>query len=260
MIDLCSFFPYDDDMINQFIRTETVLGKEALQCLKNAKAAIFGIGGVGSYAAEALARSGAASFILIDNDVVTYSNINRQIIALHSTIGQKKVDVMKNRILDINPAAHVEVMPVFYTEEHFPDLLDDSISVVIDAIDSVSSKIDLIMASKKLGIPIISSMGTGNKTDPSRLEIADIYATSVCPLARIMRQELKKRGVKSLPVVYSKETPVKNFVSEPDDENAAKRKRLSPGSTAFVPPAAGLLMASWAVKTLTGMLSWTPHW
>ncbi len=241
MIDLCSFFPYDDDMINQFIRTETVLGKEALQCLKNAKAAIFGIGGVGSYAAEALARSGAAS-------------------ALHSTIGQKKVDVMKNRILDINPAAHVEVMPVFYTEEHFPDLLDDSISVVIDAIDSVSSKIDLIMASKKLGIPIISSMGTGNKTDPSRLEIADIYATSVCPLARIMRQELKKRGVKSLPVVYSKETPVKNFVSEPDDENAAKRKRLSPGSTAFVPPAAGLLMASWAVKTLTGMLSWTPHW
>jgi tRNA A37 threonylcarbamoyladenosine dehydratase len=243
-------------MNNQFIRTETVLGKDALEQLKHAKAAIFGIGGVGSYAAEALARSGIGSFVLIDHDVVALSNINRQIIALHSTVGQRKIDVMKARILDINPEAHVECLPVFYTEEAFPHLLDDSVSVVIDAIDSVQSKVDLILASQKRGIPIISSMGTGNKCDPSMLEVADIYKTSMCPLARIMRQELKKRNVKSLSVVYSKEAPVRNYVQESDDDGTnTNRKRLAPGSTAFVPPAAGLIMASWAVKMLTKTLS-----
>ncbi len=241
-------------MINQFIRTETVLGKEALEHLKTARVAVFGIGGVGSYAAEALARSGVGSFILIDNDVVAPSNINRQIIALHSTLGQKKVDAMKERILDINPQARVETVPVFYTGETFPGLLDTTVSAVVDAIDSVSSKIDLITASQKLGIPIISSMGTGNKVDPSKLEIADIYETSVCPLARIMRRELKKRDVKSLPVVYSKEIPVRNFVSGAGDEPGENRKHLAPGSTAFVPSAAGLIMASWVVRTFTGML------
>ncbi|MDR2900843.1 MAG: tRNA threonylcarbamoyladenosine dehydratase [Treponema sp.] len=248
-------------MNNQFIRTETVLGKDALEQLKSAKVAIFGIGGVGSYAAEALARSGAGSFILVDHDVVALSNINRQIIALHSTVGQKKIDVMKQRILDINPEAHVETLPIFYTEEDFPHLLDDSISAVVDAIDSVPSKVDLIIAAQHRGIPIISSMGTGNKCDPSMLEIADIYKTSMCPLARIMRQELKKRNVKSLPVVYSKEEPVRNYIQQGDDEAAdgedavPHRKRLAPGSTAFVPPTAGLIMASWVVRTLTKTLS-----
>lgn len=225
-----------------------------MEKLQDAKVAVFGIGGVGSYAAEALARSGIGSFILIDHDDITFSNLNRQIIALHSTIGQKKIDVMKKRILDINPEAKVETMPVFYTEEHFPSLLDNSVSAVVDAIDFVQSKVDLIIAAQKLGIPVISSMGTGNKTDPSRLEVADIYETSVCPLARIMRHELKKRNVISLPVVYSKETPVKHYVSENDDASAKNRKRLSPGSTAFVPPAAGLIMASWVVRELTKML------
>jgi tRNA A37 threonylcarbamoyladenosine dehydratase len=240
-------------MENQFIRTETVLGKDAIKCLKTAKVVIFGIGGVGSYAAEALARSGIGSFILVDHDVITCSNINRQIIALHSTLGHKKIDVMKDRILDINPEAQVETMPIFYTSETFPHLLDKSISAVVDAIDSVQSKVDLILASQKLGIPIISSMGTGNKTDPSMLEITDIYATSICPLARIMRQELKKKNIRSLPVVFSRENPVKNFVHENKDEMETNRKRISPGSTAFVPPAAGLLMASWVVKKITEM-------
>lgn len=250
IIDRRQYFLYHNLMEHEFIRTETVLGKEAIERLRNAKVAVFGIGGVGSYAAEALARSGIGSFVLIDHDTVTISNINRQIIALHSTIGRKKIEVMKERILDINPKARIEVLPVFYTKEAFPYLLDDSISMVIDAIDSVQSKVDLIVAAQKLNIPIISSMGTGNKRDPSRLEIADIYATSVCPLARIMRRELKKREITSLPVVYSREAPVKNFVAETNDENNENRKRLSPGSTAFVPPAAGLLMASWAVERI----------
>jgi tRNA A37 threonylcarbamoyladenosine dehydratase len=242
-------------MENQFIRTETVLGKDALEKLQSAKVAIFGIGGVGSYAAEALARSGIGSFILIDFDTVELSNLNRQIIALHSTIGQKKIDVMKERILDINPQAHIETMPIFYTSKDFPTLLDNTISVIVDAIDSVQSKVDLIFTAQKIEIPIISSMGTGNKIDPSKLEITDIYKTSMCPLARIMRQELKKKNVKSLPVVFSKEMPVKNFIQETDDENidviSTNRKRLSPGSTAFVPPAAGLLMASWVITKIT---------
>jgi tRNA A37 threonylcarbamoyladenosine dehydratase len=242
-------------MEHQFIRTEAVWGKDALESLQKSKVAIFGIGGVGSYAAEALARSGIGSFVLIDHDVVTLSNINRQIIALHSTLGQKKIDVMKARIFDIHPAAHVETMPIFYSEENFPNLLDDSISIVIDAIDSVTSKVDLILAAQRKNIPIISSMGTGNKTDPSRLEIADIYATSMCPLARVMRHELKKQNVKSLPVVYSKEPPVKNVVLQDDDEITENRKRFSPGSTAFVPSAAGLIMASWVVRKLTETLS-----
>ncbi|QQO11068.1 tRNA threonylcarbamoyladenosine dehydratase [Breznakiella homolactica] len=239
-------------MDESFIRTESILGREAMERLRNAAVAVFGLGGVGSAAAEALARSGIGSFILVDSDTVQRSNINRQIIALHSNLGIPKTAAMKNRILDINPEASVETHELFFTAETGEELLSRGISYIVDAIDTVSSKIELILRARDLGIPIISSMGTGNKLDPSRLEIADIHETSECPLARVMRRELRNRGIEKLTVVYSREPPVK-----PDPLTAAafgdqKRPgKTTPGSTAFVPPAAGLIMASRVVRDLT---------
>lgn len=240
-------------MGNEFSRTEMLIGKEALDKLACCKVAVFGIGGVGGYAVEALARCGIGELILIDNDLISPSNINRQIHAAYSTVGQPKVEVMKKRILDINPIAQVETHQCFYTGEYEAELLKPDLNFIVDAIDSVKSKIELIVNASQLNIPIISSMGAGNKLDPSRFEIADIYDTSVCPLARIMRRELRKRGIPSLKVVYSKEKPVHLIALDNDDEYAEPAlvpARRPPGSISFVPPAVGLLLASHVIGEL----------
>ena len=233
-------------MLNQFSRTEMLIGEDGIKKLSNAKIAIFGIGGVGSYVAEALARCGIGSFILIDNDKVTITNINRQIIATTKTIGQYKVDLMRQRILDINPNAKIEIYKTFYMPDCKEKILDNSVSYVVDAIDTVTAKIFLIEEAIRLNIPVVSSMGTGNKLDPSRFEITDIYKTSVCPLAKVMRKELKKRNIKKLNVLYSKEEPVKiqNNIEEKTN------KRQVPGSIAFSPSVAGMMIASKVVKDL----------
>lgn len=237
-------------MGNEFVRTELILGSEAMQVLKESRVAVFGLGGVGGMAAEALARSGIGKMLLVDFDVISITNLNRQIIALHSTIGKPKVQVMKERILDIHPETQIETRQEKYTPETSASFFADPIDYVVDAIDMMSAKIDLILRSQSLGIPIISSMGTGNKLDPSRLELADIYETSVCPLARILRRELKRRGVTSLQVVYSTESPAVLQNGERAFTEAANPGKHLPGSTAFVPPAAGLLIASWVVRDL----------
>ena len=229
-----------------FKRTELLLGESAVKKLSGCRVAVFGIGGVGGYTAEALARSGVGKLDLIDNDTVSESNINRQIIALHSTVGRAKVDVMKERILDINPYAEVRAYNTFFmpeTEGEFDFTLYD---YVVDAIDTVTGKIALAVKADKAGTPIISSMGAGNKLDPTAFEVADIYKTSVCPLARVMRRELKQRGIKKLKVVYSKEAPLSPVSA---DENEQHRKQ-TPGSTAFVPSVAGLIIAGEVIKDL----------
>ena len=233
-------------MLNQFSRTEMLIGEEGIEKLNNSKIAIFGIGGVGSYVAEALARSGVGNFILVDNDKVTITNINRQIIATTKTIGQYKVDLMKQRILDINPEAEVETYKTFYMPDCKENILDNSIDYIVDAIDTVTAKIYLIEEAQRLNIPIISSMGTGNKLDPSKFEITDIYKTSVCPLAKVMRKELKQRNIKKLNVLYSKEEPVK--IKRNSEEETTKKQ--VPGSIAFSPSVAGLIIASKVVKDL----------
>ncbi len=233
-------------MLNQFSRTEMLIGEEGIEKLNNSKIAIFGIGGVGSYVAEALARTGVGNFILVDNDKVTITNINRQIIATTKTIGQYKVDLMKQRILDINPEAEVETYKTFYMPDCKENILDNSIDYIVDAIDTVTAKIYLIEEAQRLNIPIISSMGTGNKLDPSKFEITDIYKTSVCPLAKVMRKELKQRNIKKLNVLYSKEEPVK---IKRDSEEETTKKQV-PGSIAFSPSVAGLIIASKVVKDL----------
>ena len=233
-------------MLNQFSRTEMLIGKNAINKLANSKVAIFGIGGVGSYIAEALARCGVGNFILVDNDKVTITNINRQIIATTKTIGQYKVDLMKQRILDINPEAKVETYKTFYMPECEEKIMDDSVNYVIDAIDTVTAKIFLIEEATRLNIPIISSMGTGNKLDPSKFEITDIYKTSICPLAKVMRKELRQRNIKKLDVLYSKEEPIKPAENEEEKAN----KKHVPGSIAFSPSVAGLMIASKVVKDL----------
>ena len=233
-------------MLNQFSRTEMLIGEEGIEKLNNSKIAIFGIGGVGSYVAEALARSGVGNFILVDNDKVTITNINRQIIATTKTIGQYKVDLMKQRILDINPEAKVETYKTFYMPDCKENILDNSIDYIVDAIDTVTAKIYLIEEAQRLNIPIISSMGTGNKLDPSKFEITDIYKTSVCPLAKVMRKELKQRNIKKLNVLYSKEEPVK--IKRNSEEETTKKQ--VPGSIAFSPSVAGLIIASKVVKDL----------
>lgn len=246
-------------MLDSFSRTELLLGPEAMARLEAATVAVFGIGGVGSYAAEALARSGVGGFVLVDDDCVCLTNINRQIIALRSTIGKPKVVAMRDRILDINPAARVEIFEAYYDAASAPRMLRPGLSYVVDAIDTVTSKIDLIMRSKELGIPIVSAMGAGNKLDPTRLELSDIYKTSVCPLARVMRRELKKRGLRSLAVVYSREEPIKVDEAEnpcrsgcvcPKKDRSCVGRRSVPGSTAFVPSAAGLIIASKIVRDI----------
>lgn len=236
-------------MENQFSRTQRLLGRSAMEILAGSRVAVFGIGGVGGHVVEALARSGVGALDLIDNDKVCLSNLNRQIIATHSTIGRYKVDVMRDRIMDINPEAKVTAHRLFYLPEA-ADRFDFTLyDYVVDAIDTVTAKIDLIVRAQNAGTPVISSMGAGNKLDPAGFEVADLYETSVDPLARVMRRELKKRGVRSLKVVYSRE---KALVPLPDTETQEETtKRAVPGSTAFVPSAAGLIIASEIVRDLT---------
>ena len=238
-------------MQNQFSRTEILLGKCGIDRLKKSRVAVFGIGGVGGYVAEALARSGAGALDLIDNDEVSLTNINRQIIALHSTVGRPKVDVMKERILDINPECNVRIFQCFYLPET-KNLFDfTEYDYVVDAVDTVTAKIQLIVQAKEAGVPIISSMGAGNKLNPASFEVADISQTSVCPLARVMRQECKKRGIKDVKVVYSKEKPVESKLSEEEKKSAEQKGNgLAPGSCAFVPSVTGLIIASEVVKDL----------
>lgn len=231
-------------MLEQFSRTEMLIGKENIEKLKKSKVAVFGIGGVGSFVVEGLARVGVGNFILVDNDTVAKSNINRQIIATTKTIGKLKVEVAKERILEINPEANIESYSDFFMPDS-PEIFDNTVDYIIDAIDTVTAKIELIMRANKLNIPIISCMGTGNKIDPTKFEITDIYKTSVCPLAKVMRKELKTRGIKKLKVLYSKEEPIK-----PKTKSDGKTKRQVPGSISFVPSVAGLIIAGEVVKDL----------
>ncbi len=222
------------------------MGSAAMEKLKTSKAAVFGIGGVGGFAAEALARCGVGRFELIDNDVVSISNINRQIVAKTDTIGKPKAEVMAKRIYEINPQAEVKVKKCFFMPENADEFDFGSYDYVVDAVDTVTAKIEIIMQCKRFGAPVISCMGTGNKLDPARLKVADIYKTSVCPLARVMRRELKKRGVEKLKVVYSDEEPVKIIIDE------ESRGRHIPGSVSFVPSVAGLIIGGEVVKDLAG--------
>jgi len=225
-------------MLNQFSRTELLIGKEKLEKLNNSKVAIFGIGGVGSFVVEGLVRAGIQKFILVDNDNVDITNLNRQIIATHKTIGISKVEVARDRILEINPNADVKIYKEFFMPES-KEILDKSIDYIVDSIDTITAKIELVIRANKLNIPIISSMGTGNKLDPTRFEVTDIYKTSVCPLAKIMRKELRNRNIEKLKVVYSKEEPIKS------EEN-----KNIPGSISFVPSVAGLIIAGEVVKDI----------
>lgn len=231
-----------NDMAEQLSRTELLIGKDALDKLQNATVAVFGVGGVGGYVVEAMARSGVGSFELIDNDTVSLSNLNRQIIATRDTIGRDKVEVMKERIHSINPEAKVTMRKCFYLPEVAEEFDFSKYSYVVDAVDTVTAKIDIIMRSKAAGVPVISSMGAGNKLDPTKFQVADIYATSGCPLAKVMRRELRKREVEALKVVYS-------------TEEAIQTGQRVPGSVAFVPSVAGLIVASEVVKDLISVNS-----
>ncbi len=234
-------------MSDAFTRTEMLLGAENMEKLKNAHIAIFGLGGVGGHAVEALARCGVGHFTLFDSDTVAESNLNRQIIATIETIGQKKTEAMKNRILSINPSAEIIIHDIFYLPENADKFDLSGYSYIVDAIDTVSAKLELAVRAQNLDVPIISSMGTGNKLNPTDLKVCDIYKTSGCPLARVMRRELKNRGVKALKVVYSEETPIKPLFSENPEA-----KKQSPGSTSFVPSVAGLIIASEVIKDICG--------
>lgn len=224
-------------MSERFSRTELLIGKENVERLGSARVAVFGVGGVGGYAVEALVRSGVGTLDLIDADVVSLSNVNRQIIATEKTVGRAKVDVAKERALEINPDIKVNIYKIFYLPETAGQFDFTLYDYVVDAIDTVTGKLGLIMQAKEAGVPVISCMGAGNKLDAAAFRVEDIYKTSVCPLAKVMRRELKKRGVKDLKVVYSKEEPV-------------KKGNQIPGSIAFVPPAAGLILAGEVVKDL----------
>lgn len=229
-------------MDHEFSRTEKLIGKDAIEKLASCRVAIFGIGGVGSYVMEALARSGVGHFDLIDNDTVNITNLNRQIIATHDTIGKFKVDVAKKRILGINPKAEVSVYKTFYLPENSYQFDFSSYDYVIDAVDTVTAKIEIIVNAETRNIPVISCMGTGNKLNPTLFEITDIYKTSVCPLAKVMRRELKKRGVKKLKVLYSKEEPIKQDIDSGE--------KPTPASISFVPSVAGLIIAGEVIKDL----------
>lgn len=229
-------------MPEEFSRTEILLGREAMRRLQNAKVAVFGIGGVGGHVAEALARSGVGFLALIDKDTVDVTNINRQIVALHSTIGRDKVDVMKERILDINPACQVQTHKCFYLPETKENFDFHQYDYIVDAVDTVTAKIQLVLEAERCGTPIISSMGAGNKRNPAAFEVADIYKTSVCPLAKVMRRELKRRNVKKLKVVYSKEEAIR--------PTFAQGEEVVTGSNAFVPSVAGLILASEVIRDL----------
>ena len=239
-------------MTEQFSRIEALLGEEAMEIFATATVAVFGVGGVGGYAVEALARSGIGSFDLIDNDTVSVSNLNRQIIATTDTIGRSKVEVMKERILSINPNAKVKTRQCFFLPEKEAEFDFSEYAYVVDAVDTVTAKISIISCAKAAEVPVISSMGTGNKLNPMELEVTDISKTSVCPLAKVMRKELKDRGIKGVKVVYSKEQPIVPKVALEETDPAAK-KRGTPGSTAFVPSVAGLIIASEIIKDLAGV-------
>ncbi|MFV0465282.1 MAG: ThiF family adenylyltransferase [Lachnospiraceae bacterium] len=249
-------------MLNQFSRTQLLYGEEIMESLSKKKIAVFGIGGVGGHVVEALARSGIGAFDLIDDDKVCLTNINRQIVATFSTIGQYKVDAMRDRILDINPKAQVTCHKCFYLPENANDFEFTQYDYVVDAVDTVTAKINLILQAQDAGVPIISSMGAGNKLNPARFEVADIYKTSMCPLAKVMRRELKKRGVKKLKVVYSREKSIRpredmaiscraHCVCPPGAERKCSDRRDIPGSVAFVPSVAGLIIAGEVMKDLT---------
>lgn len=247
-------------MLNQFSRTELLIGKEGIEKLNNAKVAIFGIGGVGSYVLEGLVRAGIGNFVLIDDDKVCLTNLNRQIIATRKTVGKPKVEVARDRILEINPNANVEIHQEFFMPES-EEILDKSVTYIVDAIDTVTGKIELVVRANKLNIPIISSMGTGNKLDPTKFEVTDIYKTSVCPLAKIMRKELKARGISKLKVVYSKEEPIKpdetlecncktGCICPPGTVRKCAAKNQVPGSISFVPSVVGLIIAGEIIKDI----------
>lgn len=247
-------------MLNQFSRTQLLFGVEAMERLAGSRVAVFGVGGVGGYTVEALARSGVGAIDLIDDDKVCLTNINRQIIALKSTIGKYKVDVAAERIHDINPDCKVTIYKTFFMPETADQFDFSQYDYVVDAIDTVTGKIEIIMQAKAAGVPVISSMGAGNKLDPSAFEVADIYKTSVCPLAKVMRRELKKRGVRNLKVVYSKEQPIRPFedmsiscrqhcVCPPGTRKCTVRRDI-PGSTAFVPSVVGLIIAGEVIKDI----------
>ena len=248
-------------MLTQFSRTELLLGKDAMKRLADARVAVFGIGGVGGYVCEALVRSGVGAFDLIDDDKVCLTKLNRQIIATRKTVGRYKTEVMKERILDINPDADVRIHNCFFLPENADEFPFEEYDYVVDAVDTVTAKIALVMKAKEKDIPIISSMGAGNKLDGSQFRVADIYKTKVCPLAKVMRRELKKRGIKKLKVVYSEEqplTPVEdmavscrtNCICPPGAEHKCTQRRAIPGSVAFVPSVAGLIIAGEVVKDL----------
>jgi len=230
-------------MKEEFTRTAMLIGEESVEKLSSCHIAVFGIGGVGGYVTEALARCGVGKFDLIDNDTVNITNINRQIIATHETLGRYKTEVMKERILSINPEAKVNIHNTFYLPENSAEFDFTKYDYIVDAVDTVTAKIEIIMNAKKAGTPVISSMGTGNKLDPTRFEIADIYKTTVCPLAKVMRRELKKRCVNSLKVLYSTEEPMKSIAAEGG-------KKPVPASIAFVPSVAGLIIAGEVIKEL----------
>lgn len=232
---------------DQFIRTRMLLGEETLERLSRARIAVFGIGGVGGYVCEALVRSGVGAFDLVDKDRVSLSNLNRQIIAGHKTIGRLKTEVMKERMLDINPHVLIRTYPCFFLPENAEDFPFEEYDYIVDAVDTVTAKIELVLQAQKYNVPIISAMGAGNKLDPTAFQVADIYKTKNCPLARVMRRELKKRGIKELKVVYSEEKALK-----PRVQSGEKGERPVPGSTAFVPSVCGLIMAGEIVKAFAG--------
>ena len=251
-------------MINQFSRTQLLFGAEGMQRLFQARVAIFGIGGVGGYTAEALARSGVGALDLIDDDRVCLTNLNRQLFATRKTVGQYKVDVAGQRILEINPNAAVRTYKTFYTPQTAEQFDFTQYDYVVDAIDTVAGKLALVQQADRAGVPIISCMGAGNKLDPTAFEVADIYETSVCPLARVMRHELRKRGIRKLKVVYSKEpamTPIEDMaiscrthcICPPGTARKCTQRRQVPGSNAFVPPVAGLIIAGEVAKDLAGI-------
>lgn len=250
-------------MLNQFSRTELLIGKEGVESLQNAKVAIFGLGGVGSFVMEGLVRAGVGNFVLVDDDKICLTNLNRQIIATRKTIGKYKVEVAKERILEINPKANVEIFQEFYMPGSESNILTKDLTYVVDCIDTVTAKIELVQNCKDLGIPIISAMGTGNKLDPSRFEITDIYKTSICPLAKVMRKELRKRNIDNLKVIYSKEEPIKpddnsessckkNCICPPGTARKCTIRNQVPGSISFVPSVAGLMIAGEIVREIVG--------
>lgn len=251
-------------MLNQFSRTQLLLGSDGMEKLYHAKVAVFGIGGVGGYAVEALARSGVQSFVLVDDDKVCLTNLNRQIIATRDTVGKYKAEVMRDRILSINPNARIEVRKCFYLPENAHEFDFAQYDYVIDAVDTVTAKLEIVMQAQKCGVPVISSMGAGNKLDPTQFKVADIYKTSMCPLAKVMRRECKKRRIKKLKVVYSTEKSIRpledmsiscrtHCICPPGAQHKCTERRDIPGSTAFVPSVAGLIIAGEVVKDLTGV-------